>query len=159
MLLSPFCYNHFSHRGFTNTIITSTHFDGRLVGKIIADLGGATTLQGSSSKGGAKALIASMRLLKKQNNNIFIAPDGPRGPRHEVAQGAVVLSQKLNIPIATVSVKPSRAWEFNSWDKMILPKPFSRIDFYMGEPFYLDGLSLEEGKVKTKEKLMENAYV
>lgn len=161
IVMSPFCYLKMQEDKTREIcVITSRHFDGRLIGNILKRVvANSKTIEGSSSKGGSKALVGAIRFLKRPKCDIAISPDGPRGPRHTVAQGIVVLSQRLNVPIVTINCKSSSCWRFKSWDKMFLPKPFSTIDFFISKPFYLEGLSLEEGKQKVKEKLMENAYV
>lgn len=159
LIMTPFCYKKLQHKNRSVCVITSPHFDGQLIDKIIKLIAGGESIQGSSSKDGAKALMGAIRRLKKPKNDLAIAPDGPRGPRHEVAQGIVILSQRLNVPIVTVNCDASSFWEFKSWDKMFLPKPFSKIDFFIGESFLLTGLSMDEGIKKVKEKLLENAHV
>lgn len=159
LIMTPFCYNKLQDKNRIVSVITSPHFDGQLIGKVIEKLASSESIAGSSSKDGAKALIRALRVLKKPNYDLAIAPDGPRGPRHVVAQGIVALSQRLHVPIVTVNCKASSYWEFKSWDKMFLPKPFSKIDFYVGESFLLDGLEMKEAIKKVKGKLMENAHV
>lgn len=137
-------------------VMTSPHFDGQLIDKIIRKITNGDTIKGSSNKDGAKVLRQAFKVLKSKNLDLAIAPDGPRGPRHKAAQGIVVLSQRLKVPIVTVNCKASSFWQFNSWDKMFLPKPFSRIDFYIGEPFLLEGLDMNDGMKKVQERLMKN---
>ncbi len=157
--MTPFCYIKKQDKTRTVCVMTSPHFDGQLIGKIFQKMTGGISVEGSSSKDGAKALMKSIRVLKKPNFDMAISPDGPRGPRHSVAPGVVMLSQRLNIPIVTINTRSSSNWKFNTWDKMFLPKPFSKIDFYLSEPFYLDGLDIEQASKKVKDKLMENAHV
>ncbi len=155
----PLCYKNMQEKNQKTFIITSLHFDGQLMHKTLSKIHKLYMIKGSSYKGGVKALIGAIRVLKQKNNNVGIALDGPRGPRHSVANGAVILSQKINIPIVAVNSNVSSFWQFNSWDKMVLPKPFSTIDFYISKPFLLNGLSLEEGKQKIKEKLMKHTQI
>ncbi len=56
-----------------------------------------------------------------------------------------------------LNAKPTHYWQFNSWDKFIVPKPFGTIHFYVSEPFSIDGLEMEEAKRVIKEKLLQNA--
>ncbi|MFK5882547.1 MAG: lysophospholipid acyltransferase family protein [Sulfurospirillum sp.] len=135
--------------------IVSEHSDGEIIAKTVSLFGGGT-IRGSSTRGGIKVLKQSFKALQK-GRNIAITPDGPKGPRHSVADGIVLISQKKMVPIVTFNCKPTSYWQFKSWDRFIIPKPFSTLDFYIGEPFLLDGLSLQESKKLIKERLKENA--
>ena len=115
-------------------------------------------VRGSSSKGAAKVLISAIRELK-EGNDIAITPDGPRGPRHSVADGVIAIAQKSGARIIVLNSKPSKYWQFNSWDKFILPKPFGKINFYMSEPFNINDLEFEEARSFIKDKMMLNAIL
>lgn len=157
ILLMPFCYNKMKNQDRDVSVIASPHGDGQLVGSVIKKLTSGKTIDGSSSKNALKALLLAIKDIKSGLYNVAIAPDGPRGPMHSVAGGVVMLSQKADAPIVTFNCKASSFWQFSSWDKMFLPKPFSTIDFYIGEPFLLTNLSVEEGIQKVKERLSFNA--
>ncbi len=135
--------------------IVSEHGDGEIIAKVVSLFGGGT-IRGSSTRGGIKALKQSFKAIDN-GRNLAITPDGPKGPRHSVADGIVKISQKKDIPIVTFNCKPSSYWQFDSWDRFVLPKPFSVLNFYVGEPFYLADSSLEESKELIKERLLENA--
>lgn len=159
LVMTPFCYKKKSHKNQNVYVLASPHRDGIMIQNTIKQIAKSKSILGSSVKNPAKALIGAMKILKEKNNSIAISPDGPKGPRHSVAQGVVILSQKLHVPIVTVNCKASSCWKFNSWDKMFLPKPFSKIDFYIGEPFYLDGLQLQNAINTVKQKLLQNAFL
>ena len=135
--------------------IVSEHRDGEMIAKIVSLFGGGT-IRGSSTRGGIKALKQSFKTLQN-GRNLAITPDGPKGPRHSVADGIVMISQKKNVPIVTFNCKPTEYWQFKSWDRFVIPKPFSTLDFYIGEPFFLEGLSMQESKELIKERLEKNA--
>lgn len=153
ILFSPFCVKENDMHGKTVGLMASPHADGQLIAKIASNFIPIKVIKGSSRKNASNALRQSIKTLKTPKHDIAIAPDGPKGPRHSVAQGAVVLSQKLHIPIVTVGIKPHSFWKFSTWDKMKLPKPFSKIDIFIGEAFFLDGLSLQEAKDKIKSRM------
>lgn len=100
-----------------------------------------------------------MNALKeiKEGNDVAITPDGPRGPRFSVANGIVAIAQKTKCQIVALNSQPSRYWQFNSWDKFMVPKPFGTIHFYVSEPFDVNDLEQEDAKNLIKEKLLENA--
>ncbi len=153
LLMQPFNYRHFRKDG-TIKVIVSEHKDGEIIRKTVEYLG-VGGLSGSSSKGGAKVLIGAIKALKN-GIDVAITPDGPRGPIHSVADGIVAISQKTKAKILPFSSKPSKYWQVKSWDKFIVPKPFGRIDFYVGEPFDVEGLEMEDAKKLIHDKLMEN---
>ncbi|NOX16311.1 MAG: lysophospholipid acyltransferase family protein [Epsilonproteobacteria bacterium] len=154
--LLPLLKGYIDFRGSKkiDTIISS-HFDGELIAKIVAIYGGGS-IRGSSTRGGLKALKKSFRSLSLKRD-LAITPDGPKGPSHSVADGIILISKKKNVPIVTLNCKPSSYWQLNSWDKFVIPKPFSTLNIFIGEPFYLNDLSMEESKKLIKERLMENA--
>ncbi len=147
LLMQPFNYRHFKRNGILKAII-SEHRDGEAIRKVIQALG-VGALSGSSTRGGAKALLGAIKSIKK-NIDIAITPDGPKGPLHSIADGIVLIAQKTDAKILPFSSRASKYWEFNSWDKFTIPKPFGKIDFYIGEPFSIKGLSMEEAKEKIR---------
>lgn len=133
--------------------IISNNKDGEIIARI-AKFYKVQTIRGSSSKGSFKALKEAFSTIN-QKINILITPDGPRGPRYSVANGAVVLAQKKQIPIVCLNFKANSFWQFKSWDKMLLPKPFSSIEFYLSEPFFIHQMQPDEAKNYIKSRLMQ----
>lgn len=91
-------------------------------------------LPGSSTRGGARALLGAIRALD-DGCTIAITPDGPRGPARDVKPGVVRAAQRAGVMILPLHAVARSAWRFGSWDRMMLPKPFARIDVAYGEPF------------------------
>jgi lysophospholipid acyltransferase (LPLAT)-like uncharacterized protein len=91
------------------------------------------TIRGSSSHHGISVLRQCVRELRKKQN-IVIIPDGPRGPREIVKPGVARIALLANAPVFPVSALPKKAWRLNSWDRFIIPKPFSMIELRIGEP-------------------------
>jgi len=154
LLMQPFNYQKLKPKGKVSAII-SEHKDGEAITKTVEYLG-IHSLRGSSTRGGAKALIGAIKELKG-GDDIAITPDGPKGPRFSVADGIVAIHKKTNAKILAFNCKPTKYWQFNSWDKFIVPKPFGTIDFYVSEPIDLEGMEILEAKEFVKEKLLENA--
>ncbi|MFX4236641.1 hypothetical protein ACOL3F_11985, partial [Aliarcobacter butzleri] len=71
----------------------------------------------------------------KDGNDIAISPDVPSVPRYIIADVIVAIAQKSEKNIVCFNTIPRKYWQFNSWDKFILSKPFGRIDFYISEPY------------------------
>jgi lysophospholipid acyltransferase (LPLAT)-like uncharacterized protein len=155
LITQPLNYRSFKKNGSVKVIV-SEHSDGEIIRRTVEALG-VGSLSGSSTRGGAKALLGAIKAL---NNGVDIAitPDGPKGPKYTIADGVVMLAQKTNARIVCFRSSPSKYWQFNSWDDFIIPKPFGIIDLYTGEPFSIEGLTPEEAKEKIKinmEKLYE----
>lgn len=155
LLFAPFAF--FGATKLPVSAMISDHRDGEAITKTV-EYFGIGAVRGSSSRGGAKALISAIKTYK-DGSCVAITPDGPKGPRHSMASGIVMLSQKLDASIITLTIKPTSYWQFNSWDKFFIPKPFSKIDFYFSEPFKITGLEENDAKNIIKTKMMEFALV
>jgi lysophospholipid acyltransferase (LPLAT)-like uncharacterized protein len=143
LIMQPFTYKHIRPSGTIRTLI-SDHRDGETITKTVEFLG-IGSIRGSSSKGGVKALLNAIKEIKN-GVDIAITPDGPRGPRYSVADGIVAIAQKSGAKIVIFNSQPSKYWQFNSWDKFVIPKPFGKIDFFISEPLDIGGLEMEEAK-------------
>lgn len=144
LLMQPLNYRKFKKYGTLKAII-SEHRDGEAIKKVVKYLGDWGALSGSSTRGGAKALIGAIKAIKN-GTDIAITPDGPQGPIYSIADGIILLAQKTDKKILCFRSKPSKYWQLNSWDKFTIPKPFGTIDFYISEPFSIDGLTKDEAK-------------
>ncbi|HEY1528042.1 MAG TPA: lysophospholipid acyltransferase family protein [Candidatus Angelobacter sp.] len=113
-------------------VMTSRSFDGEYIARIIQKLG-FSAVRGSSSRGAVGALIG-LRQQLEQGHGVVFTIDGPRGPRYVAKPGPVLLAKKTGIPIGCFYVAVERAWILNSWDQMIIPKPFSRAAIYASSP-------------------------
>ncbi|MBE2983996.1 lysophospholipid acyltransferase family protein [Campylobacter sp. RM9344] len=155
LAMMSFAYLKFWTKDFNKQkhgkVIISDHKDGEIIARIIKFFG-IDTIRGSSSKGGAKALITALKEIKS-GVDVIITPDGPRGPRHSIADGAVVIAQKTNSKIYVLNYEADKFWQLKSWDKMIIPKPFSTINFSLSAPFKVDGLELDDAKELIQENL------
>lgn len=154
LLMQPFNYQKLKPSGKISAMI-SQHKDGEAITRTVEYLG-IHSIRGSSSRGAAKVLISAIKEIKG-GDDVAITPDGPRGPRHSVADGVVAISQKTNAKILVFNCKPSKYWQFNSWDKFIVPKPFGKLEFFIQEPLDISGLEMDEAKKLIKEKMLLNA--
>jgi len=146
-------YNYFSFRKKGNVKAMISHNkDGEIIAKL-ASYFKIGSVRGSSSKGAAKVLISALKELK-EGNDLAITPDGPRGPRYSVADGVIALAQKSEAKIVCFNAIPTKYWQFKSWDKFILPKPFGRIDFYISEPINVKNMEFEQAREFIKEKML-----
>lgn len=153
LLMQPFNYQKFKPTGTVKAII-SEHRDGEAIRKTVEYLG-IGSLAGSSTRGGAKALIGAIKSIKN-GIDVAITPDGPKGPIYSVADGIVVIAQKTQSKILPFSCVPSKYWKLSSWDKFIIPKPFGTLHFYIGEPIDVSGMEIPEAKELILTRMNEN---
>ena len=153
LLMIPYAYTIFRKTPHVKLLI-SEHFDGNLIAKTLSFFS-FETIRGSTRRGGAKALISSIKDLKN-GYDLGITPDGPKGPRHEVSNGIVVMAQKAKVNIVLVEIKPSSYWQLKSWDRFIIPKPFGTIDYYISDLINVSGMELADAKKLIKDGLLKN---
>lgn len=114
--------------------MASTSKDGEIMNTAVRLVGGKTT-RGSSTRGGIGGLKGLIRLIKAEGRNCSFAVDGPKGPLYEVKPGIFEMSRMVKADIFPAGVAVDRAWRFEkAWNKTFLPKPFSKIVVYWGEP-------------------------
>jgi lysophospholipid acyltransferase (LPLAT)-like uncharacterized protein len=106
-------------------VMTSQSRDGEFIARVIQRFG-FVPVRGSSSRGGQRALLEMNRLLG-EGHAVAFTIDGPRGPRYVAKRGPVMLARMSGVPIIAFYVAVERAWVLNTWDRLVIPKPFSRI--------------------------------
>jgi len=117
------CAWHF--RGHRIHILISRSFDGELIARTV-ELLGFKAIRGSSSRGGSTAL-RQMAEAYGAGHICAITADGPKGPAMVAKPGTAQLAQLVGAPVGTFYLLPDRAWELKSWDRFLIPKPFSRV--------------------------------
>lgn len=106
-------------------ILISRSFDGELIARTVERLG-FVAVRGSSSRDGTVGL-RNLQRAYLEKNYIAITADGPRGPAQIAKPGVTQLAQLVNAPVGAIYVYPERAWTLRSWDRFLIPKPFSRV--------------------------------
>ena len=113
-------------RGLDIAILISRSFDGELIARTV-ELLGFVAIRGSSSRGGATGL-RNMQLAYQAGHRCAFTADGPRGPNMVLKPGPIQLAQLVNAEwIGSYYALPERAWELKSWDRFMIPRPFSRV--------------------------------
>ena len=147
LLLMPYAY-----RGKKISVLVSQSQDGELIARTVARLG-IDSSRGSSSRGG----IAGMRsLLRKaaEGWDIAFTPDGPRGPLREVQPGVILAAASTGLPILPVAIAASRSKLLRSWDRFLVPVPFSTVHVVYGEPLVVERRGdLEAAAAELKRRL------
>jgi hypothetical protein len=130
-------------------VIISEHKDGEVIARIVA-LFGNFAVRGSSSRGGTRALLESVKVVK-QGTDMAFTPDGPRGPRHSFAPGALMLANRAGVPLVSITGYVDRKWQLRSWDAFEIPKPFARITVRFGDPRTVDDENIRDAASRTDE--------
>jgi lysophospholipid acyltransferase (LPLAT)-like uncharacterized protein len=106
-------------------VMVSRSFDGEYIARTIEKLG-YVAVRGSSTRGGGPALLGLRKQLE-QGMSVAFTIDGPRGPKYVAKPGPVLLSRASALPMAAFYVAVGDAWILNTWDALMIPKPFSKV--------------------------------
>jgi lysophospholipid acyltransferase (LPLAT)-like uncharacterized protein len=136
------------HRNRQIAVMVSEHGDGEIIARILSAFG-FRLVRGSTSRGAARALIAVDRELEA-GFDVGITPDGPRGPLHSVAPGALVAAHRAGVQIVPLAASASAFWQLGSWDGFMIPKPFARVTIAYGDPLTVEAPSSREAGEKTE---------
>ena len=134
-------------------VITSRNFDGEWIAQVIERYGFGTA-RGSSSRGGARALVQLRRDLS-EGKPVAFTVDGPRGPARVAQPGAVWLAGATGHPILPFHIETDRHWNLSSWDRTQIPRPFSRAAIAFGPPIHVP--SSADDTVETMRQALESA--
>jgi lysophospholipid acyltransferase (LPLAT)-like uncharacterized protein len=117
------CTVYFRHS--RAVILISRSFDGEFITRILR-MFGFDAVRGSSTHGGGAGLMALKQVIESGRTAIFTA-DGPLGPIYRTKMGPIKLAQVTGAPIGSFHLEPEHAWTIRSWDRFLVPKPFTRI--------------------------------
>ena len=151
------------HRGQGVAIVVSEARDGQYLSDLAASLG-YRAVRGSSTRGGARALLGAVRELQT-GRSIAFTPDGPRGPRRELKPGVIVAAQRGGGVIVPIHAEADRAWRLHSWDRFMIPQPLAKVLITYGRPFgvhtgeagFIEGL--EQASLRLDEVSRKDAWV
>ncbi|MFM9905112.1 MAG: lysophospholipid acyltransferase family protein [Pyrinomonadaceae bacterium] len=123
---------YFRDRGLI--VMSSISFDAEYTARCIQRFGFGV-IKGSSTRGGTRALVEMIRLVKKGVPMAFTI-DGPRGPRYKVKAGPALLAKRTGSPMLPFSIE-TKHWTLNSWDKAQIPIPFTRARVFFSDPIFV----------------------
>jgi hypothetical protein len=115
-------------------MLLSQHADADILARVAYHLG-FDCVRGSTYRGGARAIWELSERARRQH--LTITPDGPRGPRRQMAQGPIYLASRLQLPLVPMGFGYDRPWRAKSWDRFAVPRPFSRARALIGPPIML----------------------
>jgi len=142
-------FYYFRGRGYV--ILSSRHRDADYSSSIMRRFGWRI-VRGSSTRGGARSLIKLLRYLRK-GVPVALTPDGPQGPIYHIEAGIVYLAQKTGLPIIPVAFAFQRAKYLDTWDRFVIPYPFTRCIVYFGTPVFVPHCPDEERRQEEKNKV------
>ncbi len=151
LAMMAFIFSYIKKHGYTKTpyVLISNHKDGELISSVMSFFG-INSVRGSTYDSPIKALREIKQLLS-DGHDVYITPDGPRGPYHSISVGSYKIAQKHKIPTILIDNAASRIYRANSWDKMILAKPFSKIAYIISKPIILDN--------ENPSKILSDAFI
>ncbi len=120
------------YRGRRVCVPVSRSKDGEYAAHVMERFG-FRSVRGSTSRGSI-SLVKGLVSRAREGYSLAITPDGPRGPRFSVQPGVALLARRAGLLVRPVGVAAERAVVFNSWDRFVMPGPFSRVAFVVGEP-------------------------
>lgn len=151
ILLMPFPY-----RGQKACIMNSAHRDGEIITRVIKRFGVAA-VRGSSTRGwlgGLKGMLDAYR----QGYDLIVVPDGPRGPRYHAKPGVLQLARATGAPIFPVTYGAAWAVTIPSWDRLLVPFPFSRVVYLVGQPIRVPADASAE-ELEEKRQALEQSLI
>jgi lysophospholipid acyltransferase (LPLAT)-like uncharacterized protein len=138
-------------RGLGVRVMSSYSYDGEYMGRIIMKFG-YVPVKGSSSRNPVRALLGLRRALD-EGWTVAFTLDGPRGPRHRVKPGPVGLARSTGLPLTAFHAGVDKAWVLNSWDRMMIPKPFSRVLLRFAKLIQVPSDATDEGLARYNDEL------
>jgi lysophospholipid acyltransferase (LPLAT)-like uncharacterized protein len=114
-------------------------------------------VRGSSSRLGASALFQLTDVLASKRD-VVITPDGPRGPAYELGPGIIFLAQKTGARVLPMNLECSSCWRVKSWDRFVIPKPFSKVRVIIGQPVEIRS-TLSDAEFEAERFRLQNAMM
>jgi lysophospholipid acyltransferase (LPLAT)-like uncharacterized protein len=149
--------------GANVTYLVSPSMDGEFAVRVLSRIR-CQVVRGSATRSGVKALRDMFRAIQRRNASPVILPDGPQGPPRQCRPGSLLLSQMAKAPVLPLAAAVQAALRLPTWDRLVLPYPFSRVAIAVGEPFEvapgLDEEALEDQRQQlaaTLDRLDEQA--
>ena len=155
LLLFPFVLRRFFFHRHGAALISASR-DGELLADAIKRFG-FDVVRGSSSRLGASAILQLTDVLAS-GHDVVITPDGPRGPAYELGAGIIFLAQKSGAAVLPVNMEYSSCWRIKSWDRFIIPRPFSKVRVMIGQPHRVRSTSTED-EFEAERLRLQNAMM
>jgi lysophospholipid acyltransferase (LPLAT)-like uncharacterized protein len=146
----------FMHRNQKVVVMISRHADGEMIARIVSKLG-YEAVRGSSKKGGREAYYDLLGRMKNGACGCML-PDGPTGPRHHFKPGTLMLAQQSESYLVATTFAAKGCWRLKSWDKFVIPKPFTRCVLVYSNPIQIPR-DLSADEAETWRQNLENLMI
>ncbi len=134
-------------------MLLSEHGDGRFIAKVV-NHHNIKSIYGSSTRGGAHAAFSCIKELK-QGHSMGITPDGPKGPRHELSEGLIHIARLSGAPILPTSYALKGHRFLKTWDRFLVPLPFTQGVFVIGEPIHIANARNDSAMSESNSRLTQ----
>lgn len=135
IMLVPYFYSRYLPLR-TGTAMVSASRDGEFLSMTLKRFH-INAARGSSSRKGARALL-ELHTAVERGEDIAITPDGPRGPCYSVQPGIAAIARQTGLPVVAMSFVSAKCWRLKSWDRFVIPKPFSKVQWVLSKPFVVE---------------------
>lgn len=156
LLLLPHVIRRFLPQRHGAALISASR-DGALLADLVQRFG-FDVVRGSSSRKGITAMLQLADVMAKGRDAV-ITPDGPRGPAYEIGPGIVFLAQKSGAAVVPINMEYSSYWRLRSWDRFVLPRPFSKVRVIFGVPHQVQLLTHTEDDFESERMRLQNAMM
>jgi lysophospholipid acyltransferase (LPLAT)-like uncharacterized protein len=157
LLLLPSVLRRFAPHRERGAALISASRDGDMLAALVRRFG-YDVVRGSSSRFGASAMLQLAELMR-QGGDAIITPDGPRGPAYRLGAGIAFLSQTTGAAVVPINMEYSGYWRLKTWDRFILPRPFSKVRVILGLPHHVPPTDTDEAfeaeRLRLQNALME----
>ena len=155
LLIFPFVLRRFFPNRLGAALISASR-DGDLLTDAIRRFG-YDVIRGSSSRLGARAIFQLTEVLAS-GRDVVITPDGPLGPVYDLGPGIVFLAQKSGAPVLPMNLEYSHCWRLGSWDRFIIPRPFSKVRVLISPPLRVEPTSTPD-EFETERRRLQDAMM
>lgn len=142
-----------------SVVLTSASKDGTTLATAMS-MFGLGAIRGSSSRRAVSALIGMKKALR-EGFDVCVTPDGPKGPRYAVQPGVIKIAQSTGAEIIPIHIRYSAAWRFKTWDRFVIPKPFSKVSVTFDKPHRiapeLDSDGFESARIALENCLLSGS--
>lgn len=138
----PPIWRHTGGKNRSTVVLTSASRDGTTLATAMKVFG-LGAIRGSSSRRAVSALIGMKNALR-DGHDVCVTPDGPKGPRYSFQAGLIKIAQSTGTPIVPIHITYSSAWRLKSWDRFVIPKPFSQVSVTFDKPITIPKNITEE---------------
>ena len=140
-------------KGLRTGFLISPSADGDIAARLLETYD-VRIMRGSATRTGALALRDLVQAIRDEKISPMIAPDGPKGPIHVFKPGTAMLAQLTGAPLLPMTFVAKRSWTVSSWDKLLLPRPFTRVKVVIGPPRHVERGADVDGTCREMERLL-----